>query len=637
MSQLLFIIASSLCFLIISTSNGGKDIDSCPWHMCGDVNISYPFWRVDTTTSSQHCGYRGLGLNCSSSDQLIINLPNNDAYSVININYDNNTLILVNVHATTDPYCPRPRHNLSLDTCTVPLFHSQSDLNVNFYFNCSGYPTDDPPIRCLGFGLNKSSYVFVAGTEPNVNNWYDYCEEKVVTTAMENPMIQNISSVFTSMVVWVMNNGFMLNWGTVKECGACEASHGRCGYDNLTRELLCFCPDGTTQGQYCKKVALVSLKADPDDCNVFAAGVVLGGIGILLLSIILCCTTSKTSSYRSIIFWRKKINYNQNLEAFIKNHGSLFPKRYKYSDVKKMTNNFRDKLGQGGYGCVYKGKLLDSHLVAVKLLDESKGNGEEFINEVASISRTSHVNVVTLLGFCVEDRKRALIYEFMPNGFLEKFIYSEGLLKTNGHLGWEKLYQISIGIARGLKYLHRGCNQRILHFDIKPHNILLDEDFCPKISDFGLAKLCTKKESIISMLEARGTVGYIAPEVCCRNLGGISHKSDVYSYGMMILEMVGGRKNVDDGASHTNKIYFPHWVYKHLKLNEKLGFQDDMTVEENEMAMKMILVGLWCIQTYPLQRPSMSKVMEMLEGGIETLEIPPRPYLYSPSKSAATE
>ncbi|KAG5603868.1 hypothetical protein H5410_025360 [Solanum commersonii] len=141
----------------------------------------------------------------------------------------------------------------------------------------------------------------------------------------------------------------------------------------------------------------------------------------------------------------------------------------------------------------------------------------------------------------------------MPNGSLEKFIYEERSERVR-QLDWPILYQIALGIARGLEYLHRGCTTRILHFDIKPHNILLDEDFFPKISDFGLAKLCMKKESIVSMLGARGTIGYIAPEIVCRNLGGVSHKSDVYSYGMMVLEMVGGRKNVDVGVDRTIQV-----------------------------------------------------------------------------------
>ncbi|MBA0857726.1 hypothetical protein Goshw_016247 [Gossypium schwendimanii] len=332
-------------------------------------------------------------------------------------------------------------------------------------------------------------------------------------------------------------------------------------------------------------------------------------------------------------FW-KFTKSDLNIEAFIRNNGTLSPKRYSYSDVKKITKSFKEKLGKGGYGTVYKGKLLDGHLVAVKLLSTTKGNGQEFINEVASISRTSHVNIVSLLGFCSEGRKRALIYEFMPNGSLELFIHKNDIMNDRPHLSSEELFKIAIGIARGLEYLHRGCNTRILHFDIKPHNILLDENFLPKIADFGLSKLCTTKDSIVSMLEARGTIGYIAPEVFCRNVGGVSHKSDVYSYGMMILEMVGGRKNVDVGVSQTSDVYFPHWIYGYVVQDniepQLLGLR---TRDETKIARKMILVGLWCIQTNPLDRPSMSKVIEMLEGSLEVLQIPPKPYMSSPSRS----
>ena len=298
-----------------------------------------------------------------------------------------------------------------------------------------------------------------------------------------------------------------------------------------------------------------------------------------------------------------------------------------------MTKSFNDKLGQGGYGSVYKGKLQDGSFVAVKVLNNSKGNGEEFINEDASICRTSHVNIVTLKGFCFEGSKRALIYELMPNGSLEKFIYKGNSSSSNHQLGWETLYKIGIGIAQGLEYLHRGCNSRILRFDIKPHNILLDEDFCPKIFDFGLAKICPREKSIISMVGARGTVGYIASEVFCRSFGGISHKSDVYSYGMMVLEMAGSRKNIDVSVDLTSEIYFPHWIYKHLELNEELGLLGLLNEGDEDNARKMIIVSLWCIQTDPSNRPSMSRVVEMLEGSLESLQIPPKPYLSSPSRS----
>ncbi|KAM3269584.1 hypothetical protein P3S67_030466 [Capsicum chacoense] len=300
--------------------------------------------------------------------------------------------------------------------------------------------------------------------------------------------------------------------------------------------------------------------------------------------------------------------------------------------ILRITNGFKDKLGQGGYGSVYKGCLHNGSNVAVKLLKKLKGGGEEFINEMASISKTSHVNIVSLVGFCFEGCKRALVYEFMPNGSLEKFSYEERS-DTVRQLGWPTLYKIALGTARGLEYLHRGCTTRILHFDIKPHNILLDEDFCPKISDFGLAKLCVKKESIVSVLGARGTIGYIAPEIVCRNLGGVSRKSDVYSYGMMVLEMVGGRKNVDAGADRTSEIYFPHWLYRRIELDEELQLIGIMNEEEKEYAKKMVMVSLCCIQTDPSNRPSMTKVVEMLEGNLDSMQIPPKPYLYSSSRT----
>ncbi|XP_018732354.2 LEAF RUST 10 DISEASE-RESISTANCE LOCUS RECEPTOR-LIKE PROTEIN KINASE-like 2.4 [Eucalyptus grandis] len=306
-------------------------------------------------------------------------------------------------------------------------------------------------------------------------------------------------------------------------------------------------------------------------------------------------------------------------------------RRYAYKDIKRITNSFQEKLGQGGYGYVYKGKLRDGQLVAVKLLKNLKGGGEEFINEVASISKTSHVNVVSLLGFCFEGSKRALVYEFMTNGSLEKFIFKSNISEANQQLSWETLYNISLGIAQGLEYLHRGCNARILHFDIKPHNILLGQNYCPKISDFGLAKICPREESTVLMLGVRGTAGYIAPELVIRGIGGVSHKSDAYSYGMMVMEMVSGRKNTEVEVDHTSEIYFPHWIHRRLGLQEELGLHGITNGEDKGIAKKMIIISLWCIQIDPRDRPAMTQVMEMLKGSVEDLPIPPKPTLSSPS------
>jgi len=309
------------------------------------------------------------------------------------------------------------------------------------------------------------------------------------------------------------------------------------------------------------------------------------------------------------------------IESFLQKNGSLQPKRYTYADVKRVTKSFAVKLGQGGFGDVYKGNLSNGSQVAVKMLKDTKGDGEEFINEVVSISRTSHVNVVTLLGFCLEGSRRALIYEYMPNGSLERYAFNSST-NTENTLSWEKIFDIAIGIARGLEYLHRGCNTRIVHFDIKPHNILLDQDFCPKISDFGLAKLCLNKESAISIGGARGTIGYIAPEVFSKQFGTVSTKSDVYSYGMMVLEMVGARDKKINADSESSSQYFPQWIYEHL--DDYCISASEINGEITELVRKMIVVGLWCIQVIPTGRPTMTRVVEMLEGSTSNLELPPK-------------
>ncbi|KAH0668652.1 hypothetical protein KY289_023145 [Solanum tuberosum] len=420
----------------------------------------------------------------------------------------------------------------------------------------------------------------------------------------------------------------LVEWKLSDECNECHYGGGQCQTDK-TNKFSCHEDAKTPTGSTDQRI--VTTERNKGEL-ILVTGASLSTVGLLVL--LLFCFREKKLWYKYLRFWESNAEDHQKVEEFLKNYGSYAPNRYNYTDIKRITNWFRSKLGQGGFGKVYRGSLRNGSQVAVKVVNELKGSGEDFINEVASISRTSHVNIVSLVGFCFEGQKRALVYEFMPNGSLEKFIYEERTDSVH-QLGWPIIYKIALGIARGLEYLHRGCNTRILHFDIKPHNILLDDNFCPKISDFGLAKLCMKQESIVSMLGPRGTIGYIAPEIVCRNLGGVSHKSDVYSYGMMVLEMVGGRKKVDVGVDRTSEIYFPHWLYRRIELDEELQLIGIMNEEENECARKMVIASLWCIQTYPSNRPSMSKVVEMLEGKEDSLQMPPKPYLYSPSRSEA--
>ncbi|XP_037416432.1 LEAF RUST 10 DISEASE-RESISTANCE LOCUS RECEPTOR-LIKE PROTEIN KINASE-like 2.1 [Triticum dicoccoides] len=400
----------------------------------------------------------------------------------------------------------------------------------------------------------------------------------------------------------LIKGGFLLEWEPVGDCNVCKASGGRCCYDANTSAFACLCSDGSMHPSTC-----VSLCA----------------AAILVFACLACLMYHQKKNIRSAIF-RIYASNTSNIDEMLRKCESLALKRYKYSQLKKITRSFKDELGEGGYGVAYKGSLQDGRMVAVKLLKGSKGNGEDFLNKVMSICQTSHVNIVKLLGFCLQGSERALVYEYMSNGSLQTHIYTESSKQA---IGWEVFLKIAIGIARGLEYLHQGCNTRIIHFDIKPNNILLDDEFCPKIADFGLAKLCHLKDSVLSMAEARGTVGFIAPEVFSRGFGVVSTKSDVYSYGMMLLEMVQGKKDQKGKADSSSESFFPHWVWDNL-VRELHGSEAKYGTEE--IVRRMTLVELWCIHMNPESRPSMSRVIEMLERKMGELEMPPRPFLCSP-------
>jgi serine/threonine protein kinase len=312
------------------------------------------------------------------------------------------------------------------------------------------------------------------------------------------------------------------------------------------------------------------------------------------------------------------------------------PTRYAYTDIIRITANFRQKLGQGGFGSVFKGVLPGGILVAVKVLDNSSCNGDDFINEVSSLGRIHHFNVVRLIGFCSEGSKRALIYEYMLNGSLDKCIFTASSNKSvHRTITVAKHNEIALGIARGIEYLHRGCNMQILHFDIKPNNILLDVNFTPKISDFGLAKLYPKEHSLVSVSAARGTIGYMAPELISRSFGAISDKSDVYSFGMLLMEMVSGRRNADRNMDRLSQVYYPSWIYDKLIKHQHDDISENLDLSEVEK--KICLVALWCIQIKSSDRPDMSRVIEMLESDLDSLRMPPKPFFASDSSADVTQ
>jgi hypothetical protein len=286
------------------------------------------------------------------------------------------------------------------------------------------------------------------------------------------------------------------------------------------------------------------------------------------------------------------------------------PLRFSYGDLCRATKNFSTKVGGGGFGSVYTGVLPDGTQVAVKKL-ESLGQGtKEFKAEVTTIGSIHHVHLVKLKGFCAEGPHWLLVYEYMGKGSLDKWIFNKN---EEGHLlDWDRRFNIALGTAKALAYLHEECEVKIVHCDIKPENVLLDDNFVAKVSDFGLAKLMNREQSIV-YTTLRGTRGYLAPEWITNF--AISEKSDVYSYGMVLLEIIGGRKNYDSKDS-SEKAHFPSYASKMLeegKLEEILDTELEMD-EKDERVATAIKVALWCIQENMHLRPAMTKVVQMLEG-----------------------
>ncbi|XP_009771750.1 G-type lectin S-receptor-like serine/threonine-protein kinase At2g19130 [Nicotiana tabacum] len=291
-----------------------------------------------------------------------------------------------------------------------------------------------------------------------------------------------------------------------------------------------------------------------------------------------------------------------------------------YKDLQHATKNFSEKLGGGGFGSVFKGKLSDSSAIAVKRLDSINQGEKQFRTEVSTIGTIQHVNLVRLRGFCSEGNKKLLVYDYMENGSLDSHLFTE---KQSDVMDWKTRYQVALGTARGLTYLHEKCRECIIHCDIKPENILLDAQLCPKVADFGLAKLVGRDFSRV-LTTMRGTRGYLAPEW----ISGvaITAKADVYSYGMMLLEIVSGRRNSEQSQDGKVK-FFPSWAARVLAdegdILSLLDYRLERVADAEEVS-RICKVACWCIQDDELQRPSMGQVVQILEGVLE-VNLPPIP------------
>ncbi|KAH7424380.1 hypothetical protein KP509_11G005500 [Ceratopteris richardii] len=352
------------------------------------------------------------------------------------------------------------------------------------------------------------------------------------------------------------------------------------------------------------------------------AGIVIGATAVLLVLVIVFL------GYRYSSLFFNDLD-DEEERAFLEALPGL-PPRFTLKELQMATGDFETRLGAGGFGDVFAGVLKDGSRVAVKRLHGAQRGHKEFRAEVATLGSINHVNLVRLRGFCAEKGKRLLVYELVENGSLDKYIFrgkqeQTGASERDGNviLSWDRRLDIAIGTAKGLAYLHEECREAILHLDIKPQNVLLDESFVPKVADFGMARLM-EAGITEAATAARGTFGYLAPELieACR----VTKKCDVYSFGMLLLELIAGRKNFDHTLGTDSSFFnFPKLAKlkalegKYVDLVDERIRTDVEADEKQKEVVRASKVALCCIHKDPQMRPSMVDVARMLEGLEETI------------------
>ncbi|KAL7615364.1 hypothetical protein Lser_V15G08607 [Lactuca serriola] len=489
---------------------------------------------------------------------------------------------------------------------------------------CDRYDLCGPYGSC---NINRSpACACLQGFEPKLPEewsaakWSNGCKHNITTTD-KNGFIK-----FTNLKLPDSRDSWFNSTMSLEECGIlCSRNVSCTAYANIdvreggsgclqwSTELLDIREasetDSSGQNIYIKKPTTNNLIPDKKKSNTslkVAMSIVLTVV-MLGFALILYAWRRKKKS-------RRKANKNKKQDSDL----PLFS----LSKIIKATSNFSilNKLGQGGFGAVYKGVLDEGGEIAVKRLSKTSKQGlDEFQNEVKCIAKLQHRNLVKLLGYCIQGEEMMLIYEYMPNKSLDSFLFDEN---NSLLLDWRQRYHIINGIARGLLYLHQDSRLRIIHRDLKASNVLLDSNLNPKISDFGLARMFKEYETEANTNKVVGTLGYISPEYAVNGL--FSVKSDVFSFGVLVLEIVSGKKNrgFSHQDHHDNLLGHAWRLYKEDKPLELVdtALGDSWVVSE---VLQSIHVGLSCVQQHADDRPIMSSVIHMLSG--EGALSPPQP------------
>ncbi|XP_052729226.1 cysteine-rich receptor-like protein kinase 44 [Vigna angularis] len=556
---------------------------------CGQIrNIGFPFWGGNRP---RECGHPLMELICENEISYIT--INDVKYQVLDANPDSHTLKIT-------------RQDYSIDLCQPN--QASTSLNTQLYVYDSPYNNLSLSYGCTPSEFLPPNYIPCNRTSgETVYSQFGSLSPVSCKTSVVVPVplsLQEIDSFF--QVYRAIKEGFVVRWIIgVEECDKCEKSGGECGFEGPSQQTICYCRDVP-----CPNFSPDDTKAFPGKRKVSLPIwiLIIVPTTVFITFIFLCYYLIKRKPKKSNKSL-KKSNKSLLRENFGNESLTLEPLQFNLATLKAATNNFSDenRIGKGGFGEVYKGILFDGQHVAVKRLSKNSTQGaKEFKNEVSVIAKLQHRNLVTLVGFCLEEQTKILIYEYVPNKSLDYFLFDSQLSKL---LSWTKRYDIIIGIARGIFYLHELSRLKVIHRDLKPSNVLLDENMIPKISDFGLARIVEINQDQVSTNKIVGTFGYMSPEYVM--FGKFSEKSDIFSFGVMVLEIVTGEKNLSSHKPHYVAEGLLSYVWRQWRAQTWLEILDP-NIKENYSEIevtKCIQIGLLCVQQNPDVRPTMTNVL----------------------------
>ncbi|CAL9152616.1 unnamed protein product [Musa hybrid cultivar] len=595
----------------LSTSCGNVTDITYPFWLANDsvTDITYPFWLAnDTAELVTPCGYPDFMVICRDNTPILSLATDN--YTVIHIDHDRHIISLADadIVGSTDA-CPRVRHNLTFLT-NSSLAYAPSDANLTFFFNCSDDLTEHIS-PCLG----KKSFVLTDEMIENNSSVPHYCEAVIMA-----PVLQEHLKSYQYGLAYgfreAFHEGFELNWSasTNDTCSHCEHSGGRCGLNMTSSRTLafaCFCSDGRIASYNCSGKSKLK------------HGIIIGIAASAGFFVLLCV---------GFIYYRhkKKQGNSPSSKSLMQNLSSMSSSKdpekgssahfqthlFSYEELEQATNHFdeSEELGDGGFGTVYKGKLRDGRIVAVKRLYENNYRRvEQFRNEIDILSRLRHPNLVNLYG-CTSrsERELLLVYEFVQNGTVADHLH--GSRASEGILTWPVRLNIAVETADALAYLH-AVNPPIIHRDVKTSNILLDSCFNVKVADFGLSRLFPTNVTHISTAP-QGTPGYLDPEY--HQCYQLTDKSDVYSFGVVLVELISSKPAVDI-TRHRKDINLANMAVDRIQngeldqlVDEGLGYQSDEAIRK--MITMVAEVAFRCLQKDGEMRPPVKEVLDTLKA-----------------------